>query len=905
MNTLGTAVVWGIVQVTLFSLVGAVVYALARRRGPAAGALAATASLVMAVVVSVLAFSPWPRWLTMAPRTGEKAANIEQDAAETDQAAADALSDPSGKTTGSAPKTTRPAAGADLARAAWGAFWQELRQTPATAAPSAWRWPAIVGAAIGAGALAAVLRMLMGIIAVRRYRAMTHPIDEPDLVELASQLARWMGCRKPIELRESRVLTTPATVGWRRPLVVLPDGWRGWTGTERRVVLAHEIAHVGRGDYAAWLLAQLSLALHFYHPLVHWLARRLRLEQELAADAWGAEASGGRETYLMTLAQMALRQDDRAIAWAARPFLPNRGTFLRRIEMLRDPKQLRYVPTSWRRQTGLVAAVALAGLLIAGLRGPTGDTVAMSQAAQPKAKTQAAAASDLRYVPADAVGVLSVRPAAIFEQGEMKPLAEMFNQQLGLQATLGAPLDDIEEIIVVAAQFPMPGDGGPNSPAQLVIWRSRAAHDWDHLMKRMVPEGTEATFGKFKYTKAKESPGPRFAYSGFTPDDRTLVLAAEPLLRRVMLAAGKPDAGKPDWAAAWQEMSKGHATLMVDTVAFNRATADEFKRAPGAEMLATFAPIWTQSKRLFAGIEVGNGVKIQSTFDCPTPEAAERVRATAEAALTLARNMLDKLGDQIASAPGDQAAQALIVTDLAATLLKQAKLTVDGSTARFQAEAQIDVADTGVAALVPAIMAAREAAQRTQAQNNLKQIGLAFHNYHDVNGHFPAAAVIGPDGKTPHSWRVAILPFIEGTAIYNQYKFDEPWDGEHNKKLISQMPVVFRDPGADPAGHSSYYVLTGETTIFGPKDGAKITEIPDGTSNTILAVEAKRDIPWTKPDDIAYDPAKPLPKLGGWRPNGYNTLFADGSVRFISDTTDEMTLRALLTRAGAEPIQLP
>jgi prepilin-type processing-associated H-X9-DG protein len=378
-------------------------------------------------------------------------------------------------------------------------------------------------------------------------------------------------------------------------------------------------------------------------------------------------------------------------------------------------------------------------------------------------------------------------------------------------------------------------------------------------------------------------------------------------LRRVMLAAGKPDAGKPDWAAAWQEMSKGHAALMVDTVAFNRAVAQELKRAQGPQaMIGTFAPMWEQSKRLFAGIEVGNGVKIQATLDCPTPDAAERVRATAEAALTLARNMLDKLGEHIASTPGaDQAGPALIFADLAATILKQAKLTADGNITRLQADAQIDVADTGIAALAPAIMAAREAAKRSQSMNNLKQIGLAFHNYHDVYGHFPAAAVIGPDGKTPHSWRVAILPYIEGTAIYNQYKFDEPWDSENNKKLIAQIPVVFRDPGADPAGNSSYYVLTGETTIFGPKDGAKIATITDGTSNTILAVEAKRDIPWTRPEDIAYDPAKPLPKLGGWRPNGFNTLFADGSVRFISDTINEMTLRALLTRAGGEPVPLP
>jgi type II secretory pathway pseudopilin PulG len=238
----------------------------------------------------------------------------------------------------------------------------------------------------------------------------------------------------------------------------------------------------------------------------------------------------------------------------------------------------------------------------------------------------------------------------------------------------------------------------------------------------------------------------------------------------------------------------------------------------------------------------------------------------------------------------------------------QRKLDGKRLTVRVEGEGAGMYATSGVlvALLLPAVQSAREAARRAQAQNNLKQIGLAFHNYADVYQHFPPAVVIGKDGKTPHSWRVAILPFVDGQAIYNQYKFDEPWDSENNKKLISQMPAVFREPGADPAtSFSSYYVLTGETTIFGPKDGAKFAEITDGTSNTILAVEAKRDIPWSKPEDIAYDPAEPLPKLGGWRPNGYNTLLADGSVRFISDMIDEMTLRALFTKAGGEVVNLP
>ncbi len=127
------------------------------------------------------------------------------------------------------------------------------------------------------------------------------------------------------------------------------------------------------------LAAQIGLALHFYHPLAHWLASRLRLEQELAADAWGARLSGGKPSYLATLAQMALRRDSRAMSWPARAFLPSHGTFVRRIEMLRNTKHIRpgSLPVAARVLT--VGVLAALGLLVAGLRGPAGGSPVLAQ----------------------------------------------------------------------------------------------------------------------------------------------------------------------------------------------------------------------------------------------------------------------------------------------------------------------------------------------------------------------------------------------------------------------------------------------------------------------------------------------------------------------------------------------
>jgi hypothetical protein len=213
-------------------------------------------------------------------------------------------------------------------------------------------------------------------------------------------------------------------------------------------------------------------------------------------------------------------------------------------------------------------------------------------------------------------------------------------------------------------------------------------------------------------------------------------------------------------------------------------------------------------------------------------------------------------------------------------------------------------------------LAQQEGPAAEETRNNLKRIGRAFHDYHDVFGHLPQV-VYGASGngksKNPHSWRVAILPFVGAADLYNQYHFDEPWDSEHNLKIAAQMPAIFRSPNDDRGStNAAYFVLVGEKTIVGdkpqpdgnPTKGIRVQDITDGTSNTIMVVEAKRDIPWTKPEDIAYSPNEALPNLGGWYEHGFHACFGDGAVRLISENIDEQSLRSLITRNGGEVVNL-
>jgi hypothetical protein len=210
---------------------------------------------------------------------------------------------------------------------------------------------------------------------------------------------------------------------------------------------------------------------------------------------------------------------------------------------------------------------------------------------------------------------------------------------------------------------------------------------------------------------------------------------------------------------------------------------------------------------------------------------------------------------------------------------------------------------------LPAVQAAREAARRNQSANNLKQIALAMHNYNDVNQHFPAAAAIADkNGKPLLSWRVAILPYIEETALYKQFHLDEPWDSEHNRALIAKMPTTYANPTlGDLGGKTDYLLPTGKSAMFAGTSGPKIVEIRDGLSNTmmIVAADAAHAVEWTRPDDLKIDPKQPLTGLTGVHPGGFLAAFADGSVRFILDKTEPETLRAMFTPAGREVIALP
>jgi len=193
--------------------------------------------------------------------------------------------------------------------------------------------------------------------------------------------------------------------------------------------------------------------------------------------------------------------------------------------------------------------------------------------------------------------------------------------------------------------------------------------------------------------------------------------------------------------------------------------------------------------------------------------------------------------------------------------------------------------------------------QLARSTNNLKQIGLAWHNYHDTNGTFPCNEVSN-GGKALLSWRVQILPFLEEDELYKQFHLDEPWDSEHNKKLIDKMPKVFAPVRAKAdSGMTFYQVFTGKHGFIKTGEKRGVATVTDGLSNTFMCVEAAKPVIWTKPDDLEFD-GTTVPAVGGLFDGKFHAVMGDGAVRRFRKELNAETMRRLIDPQDGEPVDI-
>jgi type II secretory pathway pseudopilin PulG len=224
-----------------------------------------------------------------------------------------------------------------------------------------------------------------------------------------------------------------------------------------------------------------------------------------------------------------------------------------------------------------------------------------------------------------------------------------------------------------------------------------------------------------------------------------------------------------------------------------------------------------------------------------------------------------------------------------------------------------------VAAIViaPLFESARQQVGRSRCARQLSIIGLAMQGYYDEHHCYPPAFLAGRDGKPAHSWRVLLLPYLGASQLYAQYRFDEPWDGPHNRELANRIPKMAGCPiyscPADnstwTSGETNYVVIRGKGTMF---DGAASTDhlqIRDGTSSTVMVTEVTgTQIHWMEPRDLdlsTMDFAVGAPtgnNISSLHCCGAQLVFADAGMRCLSQVAREDDIRRLVSIAGSDPL---
>ena len=215
-----------------------------------------------------------------------------------------------------------------------------------------------------------------------------------------------------------------------------------------------------------------------------------------------------------------------------------------------------------------------------------------------------------------------------------------------------------------------------------------------------------------------------------------------------------------------------------------------------------------------------------------------------------------------------------------------------------------------IAVLNQSVSTPRGASRRTQCKNNLKQIALALHFYHDTYKVFPPAYTIDENGNPLHSWRTLILPFFDQQPLYKTIDktidLSKPWNDPVNAEAYKTVVYGYLCPSAAvEATRTTYLAVVTPDSVIRPIQSCKMADVTDGTSNTLMVVEVppEKAVHWMAPVDADEETLqtknvkKKLAHVGGWV-----GALADGSVRFFSETIRDEQIHALSTVNGKDVV---
>jgi hypothetical protein len=558
-----------------------------------------------------------------------------------------------------------------------------------------------------------------------------------------------------------------------------------------------------------------------------------------------------------------------------------------------------------------VPAAIAAAVLVAAVG--TAVVLSLTKAPSPVVAESPGGPADLAAIPPDAAGFVTVRVADAWAHPGIEAvardlfgvghgdvpapaeMAEMLHEFCGLYPT------EIERATLV---FPTDAVfGGPKGDVRVVLV-VRATRPVD---LGLVRDKVDQIYGPFARLDSAdrwylEAPGragqPALALFAITDRDVAFGTAVDirEMIERVAgasrdgpLTPGIAAAAESHTALLAVRPTVGRLEQVLGTgysmagVRPDRQLADPMRALADARLaVATLDVAAPAGKDILPGLDF----TVRFEFD-GEPGAAAAVPAARDLVARLPAGKGPPAGSVLSDVLGRHLAAAV-----AATTVRQSGAAVEVAFRPRWSPA--DLADVRRAAV--AASAERSAADR------YRKLGLALHNYESSHGHLPPAVVRDRSGRPLRSWRVEILPYLNATEQlqYRRLKLDEPWDSPHNRPLLETPPPVFADADV-PAGRTRVQAVVGPGTVFGSEKPVGLRQITDGTSNTVLVVEAADPVHWAEPKDHVHAPGM-APRVG--RPNGrtFLALMGDGFVAPLPTDIGPAAFAAFASMAGGEVV---
>jgi len=492
-----------------------------------------------------------------------------------------------------------------------------------------------------------------------------------------------------------------------------------------------------------------------------------------------------------------------------------------------------------------------------------------------------AAASQLALVPADGTGFGTVKVAELWNSKAFEKLRLEAGPKLDdkLKAEMGLSISDIERVTVSFGEKEWIIGPGMD-PVFWVVVHTKVPVDQNKILTTLMPDRMEQKVERNSYFTSPKNNRLALRFVG-----EKEIWASSPTVLVSLLNGTRKIATEGPLAESIRTAAADKHHLLV-SFHLPEKVKQQLRDTPALPPEMAMIKDFVSGQVTFNGTE-GGDLEMQLGF--ANPDAARGAGDLVQKGLAMLREGGGGFG------PGEAAWVGMV-----GPALKNLTVEVKGADLVMRLPNAGDAIASTIAPLIAGVGKVREAATRMQASNNMKQMLLAMHGYHDVYKKLPPAR-----SKSGLSWRVAILPYIDQDALYRRFHLDEPWDSPHNIKLLDEMPEIYKPVGGPPAkaGYTCYQVFSGDKLVFHPTLDlkSKLITIADGTSNTILIVEASNLVPWTAPQDVRYQPFRKdaPPRLGYQQPGAFLVGMGDGVANWLTtDIPQEMLDRLIAPNDG-------